>query len=280
MDCDTDDQSGIEISTRSDDLSSSCLQSVLCLRSSMSLLETAQSLVERAERIVVLTGAGISAESGVPTFRGEGGLWKSYRAEELATPEAFAHDPRLVWEWYGWRRDIVSRCVPNPAHVALARAAERGMTIATQNVDGLHAAASTPERALVELHGSLFRVRCTTCAWRAIDRSVVDATSRETLPQCTACGALARPDIVWFGEALEPAHIDRAFSEAAAADVCLVIGTSGVVQPAASLASITRRAGGAVIEVNPVETPITTIATVSIRGTAVGAVPQLFEVVG
>ena len=248
------------------------------LRSSVSLLETAKSLVERAQRIVVLTGAGISAESGVPTFRGEGGLWKSYRAEDLATPEAFARDPRLVWEWYGWRRDLVSRCVPNAAHVALARAADqRAMTIATQNVDGLHTAARTAERALVELHGSLFRIRCTTCTWRAADRSAVDATSHDTLPQCTACGALARPDIVWFGEALEPAHIDRSFSEAAEADVCLVIGTSGVVQPSASLASITRQAGGAVIEVNPVETPITSIATVSIRGTAVDAVPRLFE---
>jgi len=247
----------------------------------VSLLETARSLVERAERIVVLTGAGISAESGVPTFRGEGGLWKSYRAEELATPEAFARDPRLLWEWYGWRRDVVMRCAPNAAHVALARAAdERDMTIATQNVDGLHAAASTPERALVELHGSLFRIRCTACAWCAVDRSTVDATSHDTLPQCTVCGALARPDIVWFGETLEPAHIDRTFSEAAAADLCVVIGTSGVVQPSASLASVTRHAGGAVIEVNPVETPITSIATVSIRDTAVNAVPRLFEVVG
>ena len=228
----------------------------------------------------MLTGAGISAESGVPTFRGEGGLWKSYRSEDLATPEAFARDPRLVWEWYGWRRDVVMRCAPNAAHVALARAADRrDMTIATQNVDGLHAAADTPERALVELHGSLFRIRCTTCAWRAADRSAIDASSPETLPQCTACGALARPDIVWFGEALEPAHIDRAFSEADAADVCVVIGTSAVVQPSASLASVTRHAGGAVIEVNPVETPITSIATVSIRGTAVEAVPRLFEVI-
>jgi NAD-dependent deacetylase len=245
------------------------------------LLETAKALIEHAERIVVLTGAGISAESGVPTFRGEGGLWKSYRAEDLATPEAFARDPRLLWEWYGWRRDVVMRCAPNAAHFALARAAaERDMTIATQNVDGLHAAASTPERALVELHGSLFRIRCTACAWCAVDRSVVDATSHETLPQCRACGALARPDIVWFGESLEPAHIDRTFSEAAAADVCVVIGTSGIVQPSASLASITRHAGGAVIEVNPVETPITPIATVSIRGTAVDAVPRLVEGLG
>ena len=244
-------------------------------------LENARSIIKRAERIVVLTGAGISAESGVPTFRGKGGLWKSYRAEDLATPEAFARNPRLVWEWYGSRRDIVARCVPNAAHVALARAAERRtIAIATQNVDGLHAAAGTPEQALVELHGSLFRLRCTTCDWHAADRSVVDATSHDTLPRCTTCGALARPDVVLFGEALDPADIARAFLEAAAADVCLVIGTSGVIHPAASLASITQRAGGDVIEVNPVKTPIAKIATVSIRGTAVDAVPRLLEVVG
>jgi len=245
------------------------------------LFQAAKSLIAHAERIVVLTGAGISAESGVPTFRDEGGLWRSYRAEDLATPEAFARDPRMLWEWYGWRRGVVSRCAPNAAHIALARAADKGnMSIATQNVDGLHAAASTPERALVELHGSLFRIRCTTCEWRAVDRSSVDASSDDTLPRCTTCGALARPDVVWFGEALDPTHLERAFLEAATADVCLVIGTSGVVQPAASLVSITQLAGGAVIEVNPVETPITAIATVSIRGTAVDAVPRLLEKAG
>src|SRR5262245_49270888 len=178
-------------------------------RSSVSLLETARSLVEGAERIVVLTGAGISAESGVPTFRGEGGLWKSYRSEDLATPEAFARDPRLLWEWYGWRRDVVLRCAPNAAHAVLARAAERrNIAIATQNVDGLHAAAGTPDQALVELHGSLFRIRCTTCEWHAADRSVIDASSHDTLPRCTMCGALARPDIIWFGEALDAAHLE------------------------------------------------------------------------
>ena len=243
------------------------------------VIADARTLLSDAERVVVLTGAGISAESGVPTFRGAGGLWKSHRAEELATPQAFAHDPRLVWEWYAWRRDVVSGCTPNAAHFALARysATRDEVTIATQNVDGLHRAAETPDRALVELHGSLYRVRCTRCAWRAPHRDRIDASSAETLPQCAKCGALARPDIVWFGESLEPANIERAFAEAAAADVCLVVGTSGVVQPAASLAAVTRRAGGAVIEINPVETPITPIATISIRGTAVETVPRLFD---
>jgi NAD-dependent deacetylase len=246
------------------------------------VIAEARKLLDRAERIVVLTGAGVSAESGVPTFRGNGGLWKSYRAEDLATPEAFRRDPRLVWEWYGWRRAVVRACVPNVAHVALAHlaAAHPQTLIATQNVDGLHRTAGTPARALVELHGGLFRERCTKCPWRSESTAPIDATSRETLPTCADCGALARPDIVWFGEALEPANIERAFAAAEAADVCLVVGTSGVVHPAASLAAVTHQGGGAVIEVNPVQTPITAIADVSIRGTAVGAVPEIVRVEG
>jgi NAD-dependent deacetylase len=139
----------------------------------------------------------------------------------------------------------------------------------------LHRAAGTPEASLVELHGALFRVRCTACTWKSEHTGAIDATSSDTLPKCEQCGALARPDIVWFGESLEPANIERAFAEASTADVCLVVGTSGVVQPAAGMAAVTRRAGGAVIEVNPAETPITSIATVSIRGTAVEAVPAI-----
>jgi NAD-dependent deacetylase len=243
----------------------------------MPALDTARDLIASASRTIVLTGAGISAESGVPTFRGDGGLWKSYRAEDLATPEAFRRDPRLVWEWYGWRREVVRSCAPNDAHYALARFADRrpNVLIATQNVDGLHRQAGTPEDALVELHGGLFRVRCTSCPWRAPDIEVIDASSMTTLPRCPECGGVARPDIVWFGESLDPANIERAFQAAAEADVCLVVGTSGVVQPAASLASVTARAGGAVIEINPVATPITDIAAISLRGTAVEIVPRL-----
>jgi NAD-dependent deacetylase len=241
--------------------------------------ERARALVAAADRCVVLTGAGVSAESGVPTFRGDGGLWKSYRAEDLATPEAFARDARLVWEWYGWRREVVRGCAPNAAHLALARfaAGASDVVIATQNVDGLHRRADTPEQALIELHGSLFRVKCTECTWHSAHDEAIDSSSRESLPRCERCGALARPDIVWFGEHLEPANIDRAFTAAAAADVCLVIGTSGVVQPAASLAAVTARAGGAVIEVNPAETPIAQIATVSIRGTAATVIRAIVE---
>lgn len=250
-------------------------------------VESARSLMDAAQRIVVLTGAGVSAESGVPTFRGDGGLWKSFRAEDLATPEAFHRDPRLVWEWYGWRRELVAQCEPNAAHMALARLALRRdhVLIITQNVDGLHAdaarrAAGTgdADRAMpLELHGSLFVTRCTACTWKCDDRGPVDATSHETLPRCPACGALARPGVVWFGEALEEIVLERGFAEAMTADVCLVVGTSAVVQPAAGLALATRRAGGRIIEVNPADTPLTPYATVSIRESAARAVPLIVD---
>jgi NAD-dependent protein deacetylase/lipoamidase len=251
----------------------------------------ARDVVERAERILVLTGAGVSAESGVPTFRGVEGLWKKYRPEELATPSAFARDPRLIWEWYDWRRRRVQECRPNAAHFALAALAmARGARarIATQNVDGLHgvaahevAAALAPPRtaadaaAPLELHGSLFRVRCTVCTSRRSHVDPIDATSRESLPRCDRCGALLRPDIVWFGESLDDAVLSEALERARTADVCLVVGTSAVVQPAASLAMVTKRTGGSVIEVNPEPTPLTPFADVSIRATAADAVPKI-----
>jgi NAD-dependent deacetylase len=246
--------------------------------------EHARRLISNADRIVVLTGAGISAESGVPTFRGDGGLWKSYRAEDLATPHAFARDPRLVWEWYGWRRELVAACKPNAAHLALAQFAidRDGVSIITQNVDGLHAGAArhlsaTPDqRAMpLELHGSLFVTRCSVCDWRRVDRDPIDATSLETLPRCERCGALARPAVVWFGESLDPEVLERAFDAASEASVCLVVGTSGVVQPAASIAVATHQHGGAIIEVNPTDTPLSPYAAVSIRDRASVAVPSL-----
>ena len=246
----------------------------------MDAMDLARSLVQRAERIMALTGAGVSAESGVPTFRGAGGLWKQYRAEDLATPEAFARDARLVWEWYGWRRSLVLGCAPNAAHRALASAsaARPPFHVVTQNVDGLHAVAAGGTASLpLELHGSLFRIRCTACGRRQDDRSAIDATTTETLPHCDTCGALMRPDIVWFGEPLDPAGFGEAVRLASAADVCLVVGTSAVVHPAAGLADLTRRAGGAIIEVNVDSTPITGVATAVLRGLAAEIVPELLR---
>jgi len=286
-------------------------------------LDRAEALVRGARRVVVLTGAGVSAESGVPTFRGPEGLWREYRPEELATPEAFARDPRLVWEWYAWRRTVVARCAPNAAHRALARFTlrrdaarqsaadpdpapdeERWVRIVTQNVDGLHAEAAREAAAELlaatardaapdvmrlargpsatalplELHGSLFRSRCTRCAARYDGRDEpVDASSLETLPRCPRCGALLRPDVVWFGEALDERVLDDAVRAAERAEVCLVIGTSGVVQPAASLAGVAREAGGRVVEVNPDETPLTRLADVAVRLPAARAVPRIVD---
>lgn len=237
-------------------------------------LVRARSLVQRAGRIVVLTGAGVSAESGVPTFRGAGGLWRNFRPEELATPEAFARDPELVWEWYRWRRELVQNCEPNAAHHALATLAlsRDGVRIVTQNVDGLHARAAVARATALgarvdaafplELHGSILRSRCTRCETRLGD---------DTQARCARCGARLRPDVVWFGEMLDPDVIGEAQRLARNADLCLVVGTSAIVYPAAGLASLAR----AVIEVNPDVTPLTSTADISLRGTAGAVVPQL-----
>lgn len=244
----------------------------------------ARDLVRAASHIVVLTGAGVSAESGVPTFRGAGGLWKQFRPEDLATPEAFARDPRLVWEWYAMRRDTVFACEPNAAHRALASfALGRGtMTIVTQNVDGLHARAARAEAGSgdataampLELHGSILRDRCSQCDARS-EPVPVDAGSPVTLPRCAPCGGLLRPDVVWFGEMLDSRVLSAADAAAARAEVCLVVGTSALVYPAAALPLRTRECGGAIIEVNAEETPISGLAEVSIRGSAAGVLPSL-----
>jgi len=260
-------------------------------------VEQAKDLLSMAGAMIILTGAGISADSGLATFRGADGLWRNYRAQELATPEAFAEDPRLVWEWYGIRREAAASCEPNMAHLALARlASERdGVTIVTQNVDGLHTRAaemvalerSTAEAARMErpevdgtarlpleLHGCLFRVRCTQCGERYGHREPINADSVATLPACRSCASLLRPDIVWFGESLGAA-IEIAFGRAQEADLCLVVGTSAVVQPAASIAMVVRQAGGKIVEVNPEPTPLTSVAAVSLRGGAAELVPSL-----
>ena len=248
-------------------------------------LEEARALIAGSQRIVVLTGAGVSAESGVPTFRGAGGLWKEYRAEELATPQAFARDPRLVWEWYSWRRELVTDCAPNPAHDALARLALRHpgqVTLVTQNVDGLHhraariVAPDAPEPAFpLEVHGAIHRDRCSACGRTDDHPAPVDHSSEATLPRCPDCGSLTRPDVVWFGEALDPTVIGRAFHAAEEADLCLVVGTSALVYPAASVPDVTMRRGGAVIEVNLAATPLSASARVTLSGPAGEILPAL-----
>ena len=223
-----------------------------------SVAAVAQALA-RARRIAVLTGAGMSAPSGVPTFRGAGGLWRSFRPEQLATPEAFDRDPETVWQWYDWRRQQIAACAPNAGHHVLARWSEArdGMQVFTQNVDGLHELAGT--RRVQRLHGSIWWLRCVNgpdnrlgdsgCAHGA-SREVRDVPLSPLPPRC-ACGALLRPDVVWFGEALDPDILADAERAAATADVFLAIGTSSQVYPAAGLIPRARASGALVVEINP-----------------------------
>lgn len=221
--------------------------------------------------MVALTGAGVSAESGVPTFRGPEGLWRNFRPEDLATPEAFARDPKLVWEWYAWRQGVVDSCRPNAAHRALARLEEEwtGFTLITQNVDGLHRRAGSTR--LLELHGNLFQARCVR------EGGVRHFQAEGELPPRCECGALLRPDIVWFGESLDSRTVERAVEAAEECDAFLVIGTSALVTPAALLPVIARRGGAQVIEVNPAETGATEVATLALRGPAAELVPRIVD---
>jgi len=236
-------------------------------------LGAARSLLAGARSIAALTGAGISAESGVPTFRGPGGLWREYRPEDLATPEAFHADPRLVWEWYAWRRDLVARARPNPGHLALAALEGRSpsFTLITQNVDGLHALAGS--RSILEIHGSLWRTRCLGCGSVRVDR---EPELGRTPPRCP-CGALLRPDVVWFGEALPEDLLVRSIAAVEACEILLVIGSSGVVQPAASFAEVALSRGVPVVEINVDPTPLSARATIALRGPSGEFLPRLIS---
>ncbi|MGC8583460.1 MAG: NAD-dependent protein deacetylase [Thermoproteus sp.] len=220
---------------------------------------------------VAFTGAGISAESGVPTFRGPGGLWERYRPEDLATPEAFWRDPVLVWRWYRWRQELIYNATPNPAHLALAELESLGVlkAVITQNVDGLHKRAGS--RRVVELHGNIWRARCTSCGRELPIERPVD----EIPPRCPHCGGLLRPAVVWFGEPLPRDAWEEALSLASSADFMLVVGTSGVVYPAAYIPRIAKRNGAVVAVVDPGETALDDIADFKIRGRAAEVLPRL-----
>ena len=234
----------------------------------MSPIDALAARLRSASRITVLTGAGVSAASGVPTFRGEDGLWRKVRAETLATAEAFENDPKLVWEWYDWRRGMIRGAHPNAAHQALAAwtRARPGVTVITQNVDGLHERAGTDR--LVRLHGSIWRLRCWNgCA--AAPPSWEDlATPLPTLPpRCPHCRGLARPAVVWFGESLDAADLHAA-TDACACDVFITVGTSAVVQPAASLLHHARRHGAFTAEINLEPTPASAAVDIALQGKA------------
>lgn len=227
--------------------------------------------LKKAERVAVLTGAGVSAESGIPTFRGQDGLWKNHRAEQLATPQAFAADPALVWEWYHWRRGLVREADTNPAHRALVAMESRvaKFTLITQNVDGLHLTAGSCN--VLEMHGNINRARCSSCDNR------MELTDQSGVLECDGCGSLMRPDIVWFGENLDPGILEQSYLAAGTADLFIVAGTSSVVQPAASLAFAVKGSDGFVLEVNLDPTPLTGTADVTILGKAGEVLPELVE---
>ena len=236
------------------------------------LVNTATDWVRACHSLCVLTGAGVSAESGVPTFRGPGGLWKRRDPMSLATPEAFAADPKEVWEWYQWRREKIRGCVPNAGHLALA-AIERGkpdFLLVTQNVDGLHRAAGS--RRLVEIHGNIWIVRCAACGREREDRGVF-----ETLPpRCGPCGGMLRPGVVWFGEMLPRDAAEAAEEMLGRCEVLIVAGTSALVAPASGYAAAAKRRGARVIEVNPDETPISGLCDAAFRGCSAEVLPALF----
>ncbi|MEE9591498.1 MAG: NAD-dependent deacylase [Thermodesulfobacteriota bacterium] len=235
------------------------------------VIEDVRNRLSVASSVTILTGAGISAESGVPTFRGEDGLWRNYRAEELATPQAFKRDPVLVWEWYNMRRERLSDIEPNQAHYALARLEKRvgDFTLITQNVDGLHEKGGS--RNIIELHGNIWRVRCTGCGGIKDNHDV----PIDILPYCVDCGGLLRPHIVWFGEMLPDDVLSSAYSALEICKIMIVVGTSGIVQPAASMAYTAKRAGAYVIEVNLEMTPNSGIVDRTIIGKAAEILPLL-----
>ena len=220
-----------------------------------------KEITKKDRRCVVLTGSGVSAESGIPTFRGASGLWKNYRPEELATPEGWSRNPQLVWEWYNWRRDIIGKAKPNPAHYVIANMERffKNFMLITQNIDGLHRKAGNQK--ILELHGNIWRNKCSNCG-----KKFGEIISEK--PQRCECGGFIRPDVVWFGESLDREVIETAFLKSREAEILFVIGTSGVVQPAASLPFIAKENGAFIIEINTERTPITNIADEFLMGKA------------
>ncbi|MGY5877387.1 MAG: NAD-dependent deacylase [Candidatus Thorarchaeota archaeon] len=236
-------------------------------------IEAAKSIAN-AEYLIALTGAGISRESNVPTFRGEDGLWRNYDAMQLATPSAFSRDPKLVWEWYAWRQGLISECSPNPAHFTLSKWEEEGLlkSLITQNVDGLHYRSGS--RNVLEVHGDLWALKCASCNYRGrLDEPAVG------IPECPECQGILRPDVVWFGEALDTYVLKSVSVQLLLADVCIVIGTSSLVQPAASFPLVVKQNDGVLIEVNVEETPLTGYVDYQLLGKAGEILPLLDELI-
>ena len=232
--------------------------------------------VAGAKSVAVITGAGMSRESGIPTFRGEDGLWNNYRAEDLATPEAFHKDPLLVWQWYDWRRQIVCNAKPHAGHFAIAdmETCFTEFLLITQNVDGLHIQAGS--RKLIEIHGSIRRARCTRCEWRG----ELPDVGLESLPlHCKKCDALARPDVLWFGESYDEGLLSRAAEFLHASDLVWIVGSSGMVSVPVFLADIAARSGATLVDVNPEEAAFSHLCDITVRGTAGKDLPRIWNTV-
>ena len=234
------------------------------------------TLLRRTSKLAALTGAGVSQESGLRTFRdAQEGLWAQYNPHDLASPEAFEKDPKLVWDWYSWRREAVKGVRPNSGHYALVEIEEKipQFTLITQNVDGLHRMAGS--RNVFELHGNIQRVRCSECGKFSKDWE----DDLENVPQCKSCGGLLRPDVVWFGESLPLDQLEGAVEAARTCDVFFSIGTSGVVQPAASLAHAARVQGAVIVEINAEQTSLTEKADYFFQGKSGEILPELVKAV-
>lgn len=231
--------------------------------------------LKAAKTVAVLTGAGISAESGVPTFRGEEGLWKKFRPEELANFDAFMKNPQLVWEWYNYRKKIISEVKPNPGHVALARMEKLfdHFYLITQNVDNMHRQAGSSR--IYELHGNIMRNRCVDCNKYV---ETIPVHEPDVVPRCE-CGGLIRPDVVWFGENLPQQVLMNSYAAANDSDVFFSIGTSAVVQPAASLPVKAKYAGAYVVEINTEHTVISSLVDECILGKAAEILPKLVDTI-
>jgi len=231
-------------------------------------------ILTKARRVAVLTGAGVSQESGLRTFRdAQTGLWVQHKPEDLASPQAFARDPKLVWDWYAWRREAIKGVRPNPGHYALVELEKKipDFTLITQNVDGLHRMAGNLN--IHELHGNIQRVRCSDC--RTYTETWGDDT--DSVPRCEKCNGLLRPDVVWFGEALPREELESAVIASRSCDVFFSIGTSGVVQPAASLAFAAHNKGAVVIEINAETTPLTSKTDFAFHGRSGEVLPELVK---
>lgn len=265
----------------------------------MESIEKLLNFLKSAKSVGVLTGAGVSAESGIPTFRGKDGLWNRFNPAELATFKAFLEDPKLVWKWYLWRMHLIAKARPNPGHYALARMEELvpDFLLITQNVDGLHRRAGS--KKVVELHGNIFEGKCRFCdkrysedefsaLWPFADRAFLSAIGEETLkgnvfdeidkgnlPRCLNCGEIVGPGVVWFGEGLSQRDLERAFGFAGASSVFFSVGTSAVVQPAASIPLVAKRKGAVLVEVNPEETPLSPYCDFVFRGSSSLVLPQI-----